>query len=106
MYSAEESWRMSEPDKVLAIIKEVGLWRLGNWDGCCCSQFSLRNVEIDISCGKGREQAVWMSSRSMDYDEDPEGQLTPVMDEVVRQLSEGSGRGGNFARYFKPWTKS
>lgn len=31
MFSAPESWKMSETEKVVAIIKEVECWRLGNW---------------------------------------------------------------------------
>ena len=110
MFTAEESWKMTEPDKVVALIREVECWRLGNWDGCVCSHFSIRNVNVDISCGKGRDQAVWMYSGSLDYwdgvsanDCDAE-MLAPIMDEVIRQLAEQSGRGGTFARYFKPWT--
>lgn len=108
MFTAKESWKMSEPEKVAALIKEVGCWRLGNWDGCCCSRFSVRNVDVDISCGKGRDQGVWISSASMDYGEiehgDPE-LLRPIMSEVVRQLAEQSGRGGKFAEHFHPWTR-
>jgi len=103
VYDVEQSWKMNEPEKVLAIIKEVGLWRLGNWDGCCCSHFSLRNVDVDISCGKGREQAVWVSSSSGDY-EDKE-LLRPIMAEVIKQVSDQSGRGGSFAQYFDEWKR-
>lgn len=105
LFDAEQSWKMSEPEKVLAIIKEVGLWRLADWEGCCCSSFSIRNVHVDISCGTGRPQAVWMHSSSMDYPEDGDHDklLQPIMDEVVRQLDEQSGRGGTFSQYFKPW---
>lgn len=101
IFDAPESWKMSETDKVVALIREVELWRLGNWDGCCCSRFSLRNVDVDISCGKGREQAVWVSSASGDYDGQPS--LQPIMDEVVRQLNEHSGRVPDFAQYFRPY---
>ncbi len=69
MFSASEFSKMSEPEKVVAIIKELECFRLGNWDGCCCSHFSIRNVEVKISCGKGAEQSVrvtigqsWMRS--------------------------------------------
>lgn len=96
-----KSWPVSEPERVAALIREIQCWRLGNWDGCCCSRFSLRNVDVDISCGKGREQAVWVSSPSMDYD--GEKDLRPIMDEVVRQLNEQSGRLPQFAQYFKEW---
>lgn len=88
---------MTETEKVVAIIRDVQCWRLGNWDGCCCCNFSVRNVDVDISCGKGREQAVWVSSVSDDYS--VTGFLRPIMDEVVRQLAEQSGCSGTFAEY-------
>jgi hypothetical protein len=100
-FSAEQSWKMSEPEKVVALIVEVRCWRLGNWDGCCCSRFSVRNVDVDISCGKGREQAVWICSSSMDYDD--KSLLKPIMKEVIKQLKESSGRGGSFKQYFDKW---
>lgn len=91
MFAAEESWKMSEPEKVVAIIKEVGAWRLGNWDGCTCSRFSIRNVDIDISCGKGGPRRVRVSSPSCDYiDGDPD--LRTIGEEVARQVQESDGR--------------
>jgi hypothetical protein len=95
----KEWWKMSEPERIVWIIREVGCSTLGNWDGCCCSRFSVRNVDVDVSCGKGREQAVWVSGRSMDYA--TEESLRPIMTEVVRQVSEQSGRGPHFAEYIK-----
>jgi hypothetical protein len=100
-FSVEQSWAMSEPEKVVALLKENQLWRLAHWDGCCCSNFSVRNVNIDISCGKGREQAVWVSSTSGDYDD--ETLLRPIMAEVIKQLTGHSGRGGVFAEHFSAW---
>jgi hypothetical protein len=82
----------------VALVREIKCWHLGNWDGCCCSQFSIRNVNVDISCGKGGEQAIRVWSNSMDYQD--EADLRPIMDEVARQVAEGSGRGGVFAQYF------
>lgn len=108
MFTVEESWKMTEPEMVLALVRDLGLWRLGNWDGCCCSSFSIRNVNIDISCGKGREQSVCMWSGSMDYgmsEQDGQKLLQPVMNEVVTQLAEFSGRGGEFKQYFHEWHK-
>lgn len=102
MFTAEESWKMTEPDKVAALIREIGCWRLGNWDGCCCSNFSIRNVDVHISCGKGGPREVVISSGSMDYMDwetkktDPK-RMQPIMDEVIRQVSEQSGRDGKFA---------
>ena len=90
-------------DDVVSLIREVGCERLGFWDGCCCSSSSVRGVSVDISCGKGREQAVWVSSHHMDYND--KTSLRPVMDEVIRQLEDKSGRGGGFARYFAEWDR-
>jgi hypothetical protein len=89
---------MTEPEKVVALIRDIGCERLGHWDGCCCSRFSVRNVDVEIACGKGsREQAVWVSSESLDY---VNGRgLEPVMAEVIRQVVEQSGRSGEFTRY-------
>ena len=56
----------SEPELVLDLIKEVGVCRLGNWDGCCCSGFSVRNVNVDISCGKGRNRGIWIHAYPVD----------------------------------------
>ncbi len=97
MFNAPEAWTMTESEKVVALIKEIECWRLGNWDGCCCSRFSLRNVDVDISCGKGGEQAVWVSCPSLDYGDIE--LLRPIMDEVIRQVTEQSGRGAKFAQY-------
>lgn len=82
---------MDECDTVLALVKSLGIWRLGNLDGCCCSRFSLRNVDVDIACGKGRKRGVYVSSASMDYD-DPE-LLRPIAEEVRQQLEECDHRG-------------
>lgn len=85
---------MTEVEKIVAIIKGLGCWNLGHWDGCCCSYFSIRNVDIRISCGKNGDQSVWVTSRSCDYDDVV--QLRPVMAEIIKQLKEHSGRGGYF----------
>lgn len=92
---------MKEPQRVVALIREVECWRLGNWDGCCCSDFTVRNVKVDISCGKGRKQAVWVSSSSMDYED--KSLLQPIMDEVIRQVSEQSGCSRPFAQHLEEW---
>lgn len=89
--------KMSEVDKVVYLIKEIGCHRLGHWDGCCCSHFSIRNVNVAISCGKAGEQSVKVSSRDMEYrDLDT---LKPVMQEVINQVTKNSGRGGVWAQY-------
>lgn len=97
MFTAEEFRKMTETEKVVALIRGIECFRLGNWDGCCCSHFSVRNVLVDICCGKGGEQAVRVSSASMDYRD--EELLRPVMTEVIRQVTEQSGRSGKFAEH-------
>jgi hypothetical protein len=100
LFSIHESWEMSEPSKVIAIIRDVGCWRLGHWDGCCCSHFSVRDVTIEISCGKGREQGVWVYSahsfyagRTDDFD------LQGIADVVLDELRRGSGQRDNWTVY-------
>lgn len=87
---------MSETERVVKLIRDIQCHNLGNWDGCCCSHFSLRNVDVDISCGKGGEQAVKVSSGSMDH---CEATLRPILAEVVAQVLEQSGRLPRFAQY-------
>lgn len=89
--------KLTELEKVISLISDLKVWRLGNWEGCCCSQFSVRGVNVDISCGKGREQAVWVSSNSKNL-------LRPVMAEVVKQVTEHSNRSGKWAEYFEEWS--
>lgn len=99
--SGQEWFRLTEPERVVAILREVGIEVLGNWDGCCCSNFSIRNVNVDISCGKGRKQGVWVWSRSSDYDD--KVLLIPIMDEVLTQANEKSGRFPNFEKHYEPY---
>jgi hypothetical protein len=85
---------------VVALIRDVGIQRLGLWDGCPCSSFSVRNVDVDISCGRGRVIGVWISSKSCDY-MDTEN-LKPIGEEVARQLEEESSR-GPFPIHYREW---
>ena len=91
IFSVKQSWAMKEPQQVLEIIKQLGIWRLGNLDGCCCSRFSVRNVDVEISCGKGGPRCVRVSSPSLDYM--AVELLRPIAEEVKRQLEECDGRG-------------
>ncbi len=81
----------TEPELVLELIKEIGVSRLGNWDGCECSSFSIRNVTVDISCGKGQKRGILISSNSMDYED--EGLLYPIGEDVKQQVESSSHRG-------------
>jgi hypothetical protein len=67
-YSLE--WKKTEPERVLDVIKEVGIHRLANLDGCICCSFEIRNVRVEVCCGKGGERGCRLSSRSLDYPED------------------------------------
>jgi hypothetical protein len=90
-YGAE--WGKTEPQRVTDLIREVGLHRLGNLDGCICCNFSIRNVDVEISCGKGGERGIKVSSASMDY-ENGTSELKTIADEVHRQallLEDGRG---------------
>jgi hypothetical protein len=84
---------------VVDLIREVGVIRLGNFDGCACCRFSVRDVDVEVGCGKGGERAVWVSSPSLEYwdgataNGNDEALLRPIAEEVVRQVSEADGRG-------------
>lgn len=94
----------SEPELVLELIREVGVHRLANWDGCICSHFSIRNVNVDMSCGKGRDRGLWIESRSGDYENgDHDALLRPIAEEVVRQAAT-DGR-GPMPIHFHEWKK-
>lgn len=90
---------MSEPEEVLALVKEIGVGRLGGADGCMCLHFNIRRVDIDVSCGKGRDRGLWISSRSMDYwdsstaNDSSIKMLRPIAEEVARQVEDSDGRG-------------
>jgi hypothetical protein len=88
---------MSYEGDVIKLLQEVGVPRLSAWDGCTCGTFEVRRVKIDVSCGKGRERGVWVSSHSCDFTDSEykpnEHQLRPIGDEVARQVSEGDQRG-------------
>jgi hypothetical protein len=88
-----------EHEIVVDLIREVGVARLGHFDGCVCCHFNVRNIEIAISCGKGDERGLWISSPSLDYylegtkdDSDPK-LLRPIAEEVRRQVEAADTRG-------------
>lgn len=104
MFTAEESWKMSEPEMVTAIIKEIGIWRLGHCDGCMCCSFALRNVNIDVHCGKGQERAVRVYSSSGDYSDNHDEMLKPIAEEVQRQVKAADAR-GDAPIFYGPWRR-
>jgi hypothetical protein len=105
-FDYRKEWDKSEPQKVLDVIKEIGIHRLSNMDGCLCGGFEIRNVEIDFACGKGRDRGIYISSRSCDYSDDEAGlakELGEVGVEVHRQFLElGDGR-GPIEVHFRKW---
>jgi hypothetical protein len=85
----------------VALIKEVGVSRLGGYDGCACTSFEVRGFEVCVGCRKGSGghigsqidpdfygTIVRVSSGHMDIDETD---CALVAQEVLRQVSEGGG---------------
>lgn len=95
MFDAPQSWKMQEPEKVLQILREVQCWRLGHWNGCCCSAFSLRNVDISITCATHGEQAVRVSSAA--YAD--QSLLDPILAEVHRQMVDQAFQPNRWVQY-------
>lgn len=85
---------MNQTDRVVELIRTVGVRELGLLDGCICCRFSVRNVEVDISCGKGADREIIVGSRSLLYEDDAE--LRPVLEEVERQAIALNDRRGPF----------
>jgi len=94
----------SEPELVLELIKEVGVQRLGCWDGCACSRFAIRDVNVDICCGKGRDRGIYIWSNCDDYTDGHDLLLRPIAKEVARQV-ESADRRGPLPIHFHEWTK-
>ena len=90
-------------EEVLSLVKETGVGRLAGHDGCVCGFFSVRNVNVDIACGKGRDRGIWVYSNSMDYVEDTEEKLRPIAEEVKKYV-EDDGRGDALI-HFHEWNK-
>ena len=96
---------------VLDILRKIGIDRLGYWDGCCCGEFHIHGVNIDVACGKGRNKGVYISARYDDFCDPDTGKtdenlLQPVADEVVAQLEEKSSRAKVWPVHFRAWEKS
>lgn len=76
------------------LIAREGVYGLGGYDGCQCTDFAVQGVEVSVSCRKSGVGAakvapgfygivVRVTSRRLDHDSES---LKPVCDEVVRQL--------------------
>lgn len=89
-----EHWqRLSEPERVAYLIREIGPGYLGHFDGCICSRFSIRYVDVEISCGSNGERGVWVGS---DY-QSPED-FAPIM-EALREAMTGKDLRGPIEVY-------
>ena len=84
--------------EALSIIKEIGVDRLGGFDGCICTSFEVQGVEVHLGCRKGSGgyigrqikddfygTIVRVTSRHMDRDD---AALAEIAEEVRRQLTD------------------
>lgn len=81
---------MAEVDSVLALIRDTGLHQLGDLEGCVCCSFNVRNIAVEVSCGKGTPRGirVWHDEVTRDgisKEDADEAFLRSVGEEVARQ---------------------
>lgn len=95
---------IEENMRTAALIKDVGVESLGDFSECTCCDFKVRNVEVDISCGKGRERGLWISSPSLYYYGEDPSLLKPIAEEVARQVEHSDGR-GPLPIHFHAWER-
>ena len=92
-------WQQSMVNGVIDLIREVGIYRLGGYDGCPCTSFEVQSVSVDVSCHKS-SQCVRVHSHHMDYCDDnhrlDKSLLQPIADEVLRQVDEHYGGNGDY----------
>ncbi len=74
---------MKASDDLVNLLRDVGVCRLGYFDGCICCEFEVRGVRFDLSCGKGGKRGLRVSSHHGDY-RVPE-ELRPAADEIAKQ---------------------
>lgn len=70
-------WIDREVGLVVDLIRQVGVSMLCSRDGCTCGGFAVRNIEVEISCGKGEDRGVRVFSKHFDY-EGLQDRLLPV----------------------------
>lgn len=83
------------PERAVAIIRDVGVFGLGFTDGCICTSFSIQGIDVDISCRKGSNMdtifrefyGIGIRVYSSSLDSTGEG-LGLVAREVARQLAD------------------
>jgi hypothetical protein len=69
------------------LIRRVGVWKLGAYDGCNCAHFEVQAVRVDISCHKSQQTVEVKSVVADDYGCN-RAMLDAIAAEVVRQLGE------------------
>jgi len=77
-------------DFIMKMLSEHEVCGLVRFDGCCCGEFVLRGVHVEISCWRtGPRDVVGSSVHVFDRsDETPKDVLQAIGDEVARQVSD------------------
>ena len=87
---------MSYATEAVELIKDIGVEKLARFDGCLCSQFSIRGFTVYISCRKSPAgidklrpdfRGTVVRVTESDMYPDAEG-LRAIAEEVVRQVSD------------------
>lgn len=68
-----------------ALIRTVGVWELGAYDGCNCSYFEVQGVKVELSCHKSEKSLIVTNTHG---DGANEAMLKAVADEIMRQLAD------------------
>ena len=99
-------WKNPDIDHVLGLIKDQSIYQFSATDGCMCGGFELKEIHVDISCGKGlpRVVRVWSNSGDYGYEEEQEVLFKDIEEEVRRQVMEADGRGEMKLIYHK-WSQ-
>lgn len=77
------------------LIREIGIGRLGGFDGCKCTSFAVRGVEVEVGCRKSSGMdsvfpdffGIGLRITSGHMDNGPD-ELQAVAREVVEQLRD------------------
>lgn len=69
------------------LIRRVGVWELGAYDGCDCAHFEVQAICVEVSCGKSQQTVEVHSVVADDYGAN-RAMLEAVAAEVLRQLGE------------------
>lgn len=67
-----------------ALIRQVGVWELGAYDGCNCAYFEVQAVKVELSCHKSGKSITVINTHS---DGANEAMLHAVAAEIMRQLA-------------------